>query len=311
MRTSTPHPDHDEPGGRALPSAILVRRVVVIGAGLIGTSIALAMSARGTTVWLTDRDPATAELAAGLGAGKVLDDSADHPADLAILAVPPAAVATTLRDAQKCGLARIYTDVASVKAGPLAEAARLGCDMSVFVGGHPMGGRERSGPAAARADLFLGRPWALCPSDQCDASAIGVVSALVRGCGARPLIVDAAAHDQAVALVSHAPHVVSSAMAARFGDAPESVLGLVGQGVRDVTRIAAGDPQLWLGILAANAGPVAEVLEDVSHDLALTASALRERSIGETAGAVDVCADVTDLLLRGEKGRARITGQAR
>jgi prephenate dehydrogenase len=290
---------------------IALRRVVVIGTGLIGTSIALAISARGAAVLLTDRDPATAALAAELGAGQLLGESIDRPADLAILAVPPAAVAAALRDAQKRGLARVYTDVASVKAGPLSEAAELGCDMSVFVAGHPMGGRERSGPAAARADLFVGRPWALCPSDRSGARAVDVVSALVRACGAVPLTVDAAEHDRAVALVSHAPHVVSSAMAARFGNAAESVLGLVGQGVRDVTRIAAGDPQLWLGILAANAGPVAEVLEDVSHDLALTASALRAQSTRGRAGAVDACGDVTDLLLRGKKGQTRITGQAR
>jgi prephenate dehydrogenase len=290
------------------PDRIVLGRVVVIGTGLIGTSVALAMSARGTTVLLTDRDPAAAALAAELGAGEVLGGSADRPADLAILAVPPPAVALTLRNAQERGVARVYTDVASVKAGPLAEAAELGCDMPVFVGGHPMAGGERSGPAAARADLFLGRPWVLCPSDQSDARAIETVSALVRACGAVPLTVDAAEHDRAVALVSHAPHVVSSAMAARFGDAADSVLGLAGQGVRDVTRIAAGDPQLWLGILSANAGPVAEVIEDVSNDLALTASALREQSARGKPGAVDACGDVTDLLLRGKKGRTRITG---
>jgi prephenate dehydrogenase len=295
--------------GGAVDAKVSLRHVIVIGTGLIGTSIALAMCERGTKVSLSDRDAGTAALAAELGAGDVLGESPGPPADLAVLAVPPAAVAGTLRNAQKRGLARVYTDVASVKAGPLAEAAELGCDMSVFVAGHPMAGRERSGPAAARADLFLGRPWALCPSAQSDTTAIEVVTALVRACGAAPLTVDAAEHDRAVALVSHAPHVVSAAMAARFGNTADSVLGLAGQGVRDVIRIAAGEPRLWLGILSANAVPVADVLEEVSRDLELTASALREQAARGEAGAVDACADVTDLLLRGNKGHARIPGK--
>jgi prephenate dehydrogenase len=133
--------------------------------------------------------------------------------------------------------------------------------------------------------------------------------ALVRACGAAPLTVGATEHDRAVALVSHAPHVVSAAMAARLGDASEVALGLAGQGVRDVTRIAASDPGLWIGILSANAGPVAEVLDGVARDLALAAAMLRAGA--ENGGAVaEVAADkVTELLRRGTTGRGRIPGK--
>ena len=93
-----------------------------------------------------------------------------------MLAVPPAAVATELAAAQARGPARCYTDVASVKELPLAGAARLGCDLSTFVGGHPLAGRERSGPAAARADLFLGRPWVLCPPPEDSAAALATAT---------------------------------------------------------------------------------------------------------------------------------------
>lgn len=275
------------------------RRVVVMGTGLIGTSVALAMRGRGAQVLLADRDPEAVRLAAELGAGEPLTEDPADPADVAVLAVPPAAVAGALLGVQKRGLARVYTDVASVKAGPLADAAALGCDLSVYVAGHPLAGRERSGPAAARADLFVGRPWALCPAE-CGAAAIDAVTALVRACGATPLTVDAAQHDRAVALVSHVPHVVAAAMAAQFGDTTDTALGLAGQGVRDVTRIAAGDPGLWMEILSANAGPVADVVEDVAIDLARTASALR-------AGGRAVV--VNDLLVRGKAGRARIPGK--
>jgi prephenate dehydrogenase len=282
---------------------LAVRRVVVIGTGLVGTSIALALREHGAQVLLADRDPANLELAVELGAGTpVPAGGLDSPADVAVLAVPPAAIAPTLLDAQKSGLARTYTDVASVKARPLAEAAALGCDMTRFVGGHPLAGSERSGPAAARADLFLGRTWALCPVAETASEAVADVAALATAAGAKPLVVDAAEHDGAVALVSHAPHVVSVAMAARLGGADETALALAGQGVRDVTRIAASDPRLWIGILTANAGPVADVLEEVATDLAVAASLLRDGSDGAAT-------HVVDLLSRGQHGRARIPGK--
>ncbi|MGI5321574.1 prephenate dehydrogenase [Actinomadura nitritigenes] len=281
----------------------VVGRIVVVGTGLIGTSIALAMRERGAEVLLTDRDAAALALAVELGAGTALPDGASaEPADLAVLAVPPAAVAVTLLDAQKRGLATAYTDVASVKALPLAQAAELGCDLSTFVAGHPLAGSERSGPGAARPDLFLGRPWALCATPEASPEAVAAVTALAKACGAMPVEVDAAEHDRAVALVSHGPHVVSAAVAARLTAADDVALGLSGQGVRDVTRIAASDPRLWIGILSANAEPVADVLEAVATDLAVAASLLRDGSEGAAA-------HVADLLLRGNAGRSRIPGK--
>lgn len=281
----------------------VVGRIVVVGTGLIGTSIALAMRERGAEVLLTDRDAAALALAVELGAGTALPDGASaEPADLAVLAVPPAAVAVTLLDAQKRGLATAYTDVASVKALPLAQAAELGCDLSTFVAGHPLAGSERSGPGAARPDLFLGRPWALCATPEAAPEAVAAVTALAKACGAMPVEVDAAEHDRAVALVSHGPHVVSAAVAARLTGADDVALGLSGQGVRDVTRIAASDPRLWIGILSANAEPVADVLEAVATDLAVAASLLRDGSEGAAA-------HVADLLLRGNAGRSRIPGK--
>ena len=122
----------------------------------------------GAAVWLADSDPAAARFAAGLGAGAELPPAGPPggPAEIAVLAMPPGAVAPALAAAQARGLARCYTDVASVKELPLARARELGCDLATFVPGHPLAGRERSGPAAARADLFLGRPWAICPAPE-------------------------------------------------------------------------------------------------------------------------------------------------
>jgi prephenate dehydrogenase len=274
-------------------------RVAVLGTGLIGTSIALALRERGSRVWLADADPAAARLAADLGAGELQPPTLPVPADVAVIAVPPAAVAATLADAQARGLARCYTDVASVKQLPVAQARALGCDMTSYVPGHPLAGREKHGPAAARADLFLGRTWALCPAPDTSEQATETVTDLVRECGAVPMRTEAAAHDRWVALISHAPHLVAAAMAARLDTAPHEALELAGQGLRDVTRIAAGDSGLWTQILSANAAPVAEVLAEVAADLAEAARMLTQ---GEPKS-------VTALLDRGQAGVARIPGK--
>jgi prephenate dehydrogenase len=275
-------------------------RVAVIGTGLIGTSIALAVRARSWPVWLTDADPAAAKLAADLGAGELLPDS-QAAVDVAVIAVPPEAVAATLAAAQARDLARCYTDVASVKQLPLARARELGCDLASYVPGHPLAGREKHGPAAARADLFLGRTWALCPAAETSAEATQTVTELVRACGAVPVRTDVAAHDRWVALISHAPHLVAAAMAARLADAQQEALDLAGQGLRDVTRIAAGDTDLWTQILSANAAPVAEVLAAVAGDLAEAARMLAEGEDPEKS--------VEALLDRGRAGVARIPGK--
>jgi len=293
-------------GEGALPE---LRSAVVVGTGLIGTSIALALRERGVRVWLADRDPASARLAADIGAGTVAGaDLADltERADLAVLAVPPAAAAAVLATAQAAGAARWYTDVASVKGAVLERAAALGCDLAPFVPGHPLSGRERSGPAAARADLFLGRPWVICPGPGTAPEAIAAAAALVRCCQAQEVRLTAAEHDRYVALVSHAPHVVAAAMAARLADAAEPALMLSGQGIRDVTRIAAGDSRMWAQILAANSGPVAEVLAAVAADLAAAAEALREAG-ADTAG--PGLKAVTGLLDEGSAGVGRIPGK--
>jgi len=293
-----------------------MKSVLVAGTGLIGTSVALALRERGAEVWLTDADEATARLAADLGAGTVVQDLRDAKgiADGAVLAVPPAAVAATLAYAQDCGVADWYTDVASVKQLPVTQARELGCELSGYVPGHPLAGRERHGPAAARADLFLGRTWALCPLPETSPEALAAVTALVVACGADPVHADPATHDRWVALVSHAPHLVAAAMAARLAPSsvPADALNLAGQGLRDVTRIAAGDSALWAQILSANAVPVAEVVAAVAADLASAARALADTAsaASEASGASATApGDVPDLLDRGRAGAARIPGK--
>jgi len=273
---------------------------------MIGTSIALALREHGSDVWLSDADKAAARLAVGLGAGTLLGDGPPgERADIAVLAVPPAAVAGCLAQAQRRDLATYYTDVASVKELPLRQARDLGCDLTAFVPGHPMAGRERSGPAAARSDLFAGQTWVICPGEQTTAGAVAAVAGLASVCGAQVVRLTAAEHDRWVALVSHAPHVLASAMAAECADAPQGALALAGPGLRDVTRIAAGEAALWTEILAANAIPIRDVLDALAHRLGTAAAALS----GAAAGHADAVKQLTALLETGREGVGRIPGK--
>ncbi|AXI70825.1 prephenate dehydrogenase [Streptomyces bacillaris] len=284
-----------------------MRTALVIGTGLVGTSAALALAGRGIHVHLVDHDPESARTAAALGAGTEVPPAG--PVDLAVIAVPPAHTATVLATAMRDGVARGYLDVASVKGGPRRELEALGLDLTPYIGTHPMAGKERSGPLAATADLFEGRPWVLTPTRETDTEVLNLALELVALCRAVPVVMDADAHDRAVALVSHTPQLISSMVAARLEEADESAVRLCGQGIRDVTRIAASDPRMWVEILSANPGPVADVLAGVAADLEETVTALRGLdSVDEKRRRAGTDA-IEDVLRRGNAGRVRVPGK--
>ncbi|SDP26671.1 prephenate dehydrogenase [Actinacidiphila guanduensis] len=284
-----------------------MRTALVIGTGLMGTSAALALTSRGVEVHLYDHDESAARTAASLGAGTA--GLPAEPVDLVVVAVPPGHVAATLADAMARGLGSGYLDVASVKGGPRRDLAALGCDLARYIGTHPMAGRERSGPLAATADLFEGRPWVLTPTPETDTEVLNLALELVALCRAVPVVMDADAHDRAVALVSHTPQLVSSMVAARLEHAEEAAVRLCGQGIRDVTRIAGSAPGMWMDILAANPGPVADVLADLATDLAETVAALRALQSADDDKRRGGAAGIEDILRRGNAGRAKVPGK--
>lgn len=284
-----------------------MRTALVIGTGLIGTSAALALAARGVRVHLSDRDPEHVRTAAALGAGTA--DPPEGPVDLAVLAVPPAHIGEAVADAQRRGLARGYLDVASVKGGPRRELRARGCDLGSYLGTHPMSGREKSGPLAATADLFEGRPWVLTPTPETETEVLNLALELVALCRAVPVVMDAEAHDRAVALVSHTPQLLSSLVAARLETADETAVRLCGSGIRDVTRVAASDPAMWIEILSANPGPVADVLAAVATDLDAAVRALRELESADEQKRGSGVLGIEDVLRRGNSGRARVPGK--
>ncbi|TQL68717.1 prephenate dehydrogenase [Nocardioides albertanoniae] len=237
----------------------LVGPVEIVGVGLLGTSVALACARAGIEVLLSDSVASHVRTATGLGAGR--RRAPEDAPQLVVVAVPPAHLGEVITRALAENPAAFVTDVGSVKASPLAYVREHGPDdVGRYVGGHPMAGSERSGPLAATATLFEGRPWALTPHADADPTAASLVGELASLCGALPLVLTPEDHDQAVARTSHVPHLMAALVAGRLAVAPEGHLRLSGQGVRDVTRVAAGDPGLYGQIVAGNARAVTDLL---------------------------------------------------
>jgi prephenate dehydrogenase len=275
----------------------LVGPVHVVGTGLLGTSVGLAARRAGLEVWLTDVNHEHVRTASGLGAGTPAPR--EGVAQLTVVAVPPDHIAESVVDALERG--GVVTDVGSVKGLPLELIADLADEglLACYVGSHPMAGSERSGPLAATAALFDGRPWAITPHTHSSSDAIVLVEALARLCGAEPVRLSPVEHDRAVARTSHLPHLLAVLTAGQLAEAQPEHLSLSGQGVRDVTRIAAGDPDLWGQILRANHAAVGEILRDVQ---------------GELARLVDVLASgdpdtLGEILTRGVIGTRAIPGK--
>lgn len=275
--------------------------VRIVGTGLLGTSIGLGLRARGVEVQLRDASPTAERLAADYGAGRLAGEG-DAP-ELIVVAVPPDVTAEVVAAELAAFPDAVVTDVASVKAVPLQQLRALGADVSRYLGSHPMAGRERSGALAGSGDLFVGRPWVIAGHDGISDERGSLVDDLVLDLGAVPIESTPEEHDRAVAIVSHLPQLVSSLMAARLADAPEEALRLAGGGVRDVTRVAASDPALWIQILGANAPAVAEQLRALQADLATLADALDDLEASGSRRAV------ADALIAGNEGVARLPGK--
>lgn len=237
------------------------RRAAVIGTGLIGGSVGLALRRQGWTVSGSDRDPARERRALEVGA---LDRIGTDPdASITFVAVPVGSVADAVAPALAAG--GVVTDVGSVKA-PVVAAV----DHPRFVGGHPMAGSEAVGLDGARADLFEGATWVLTPTQVTDPLAQAEVHSVVRSFGADVVTLSPQQHDELVATVSHVPHLTAASLmglAAARAESDSTLLRLAAGGFRDMTRIAAGDPTMWLDICVDNRGAILEVLDELVGSL--------------------------------------------
>lgn len=243
----------------------------VVGLGLFGGSVALGTGARG---W--DRDADTLQRARRRGLDVAEDlASAVEGAGLVVLAAPTSEIAALLRLVAGLAPRAVLTDCASLKRPIVAAAADLPSTVRC-VGGHPMAGGRASGIEGADAGLFRGRPWAIVPTARSDDAAIDSVEGLVRSLGARPVRLDAEAHDRAMTWISHLPLAVAAALTrAAVEGAGASLPSLAGPGLRDTTRLASTPEPLALELAMADPDALAAAIEAVRAELESVGAALR------------------------------------
>jgi prephenate dehydrogenase len=276
-------------------------RAALLGTGMIGGSLALALKQAGRVRRLVGYDRSEEALGRARELG-VVDETAAGPAeavrgaDLVLLAAPVGATAA-LCEAMAPGLGpdALVTDVGSTKAAVLEAVERALPFPERFVGAHPIAGTERSGPEAANAALFRGRRCLVTPSASTRPAAVEECAALWEAVGARVSLVGAREHDEALAWVSHLPHAVAFALAAAVGEAPAAE-GLSGGGFVDTTRIAASDPVMWRDIFLSNRAAVLATLERLDEEL----GRLR-RAVAAGDGAA-----IEALIARARAGRRRV-----
>lgn len=253
--------------------------VAIIGLGLIGGSLALALRAAGEVGELLGCDTQPGAVAEGIARG-VIDRALASPrdalaqADILVLCVPtmPAAdlLAQLTREAARTGSSAIITDVASVKGGLEARMlSQHGCVPPRVVLGHPIAGSERSGVGAARDGLFRDHLTILTPAENTDADALADVSELWRAAGASVVCMAVSTHDRVLAATSHLPHVLAYCLVDTLARSPhcDDIFRFAAGGFRDFTRIASSDPVMWRDVALANRGALLEAIDEFAQHL--------------------------------------------
>jgi prephenate dehydrogenase len=240
------------------PTSEPARRATVVGTGLIGGSIALALRQRGWHVSGVDHDSQRAERALALGAVDRLGHDAD--AELTFVATPVGDIPSAAKEALAAS-AGVVTDVGGVKSSVVSAVGD-----ARFVGGHPMAGSEQEGVDGATPDLFDGAVWVLTPTAETDPASFTLVRSVVTSFGAEIVEVTPERHDQLVAVVSHVPHLTAAALmslAATRAEEQRGLLRLAAGGFRDMTRIASGHPGIWPDICASNRDAIVAALDEL------------------------------------------------
>ena len=261
-----------------------IQRLAIIGLGLLGGSIGLAVKARGLAVATTgwDRDPAVRQRAAERGLVEIVHDTPEAAvggADLVILCVPVGAMGDAAR-AIAPGIAphAIVSDVGSSKAA-VAEALAAALPQATIIPAHPVAGTEQSGPDAGFATLFEGRWCILTPAEGADTAAVAALSDFWTALGSKVELMDAAHHDLVLAVTSHIPHLIAYTIVGTASDLEDvtqsEVIKYSAGGFRDFTRIAASDPVMWRDVFLTNKGAVLEMLGRFTEDLTALQRAIR------------------------------------
>lgn len=245
----------------------MIRRLAVVGLGLLGGSAAMAARTRGLAREIVAVERRVVRMAPALEAG-VVDRATMNlaegvrEADFVLLATPVATLEALLAEVWRVAEGEaVLSDVGSTKGTIVSAAEQLARSRALaFVGGHPMAGSEQSGYAGANPDLFVGATVILTPTDRTDPHALKRVSEFWEAVGSRVVTLDPEVHDRVVAVVSHLPHLVASALVEAAFRLDPAALGFAGRGFADTTRIAAADPQVWREIFLTNREALTESL---------------------------------------------------
>jgi prephenate dehydrogenase len=244
--------------------------VAIIGVGLIGGSIGLALRARGLAADVVGvgRNPATLELARSRGAidrGTTELEQGTRDAEVVVVCTPVNRIAEDVRrSAESAGGAILVTDAGSAKRQIVEAVERHAPSAALFVGAHPLAGSEQRGVENAQADLFDGRACVITPTPRTPPALTGRAHRFWSSLGCRILEIGPAAHDEALAYTSHLPHALAAALATSV---PAEWLPLAAGAFRDGTRVAAADTELWTAIFRDNRGPLLKALSQLQESL--------------------------------------------
>ena len=270
----------------------MLAKVRIIGSGLIGTSIGLGLVQQGIAVEMVDSDPSAQALARDLIGGVAVIDP-----ELVIFALPTSRLSQVIHDEIALNPQSTFMDVGSVKNEVVLYIQTFPGLSARFLPTHPMAGREIGGASSARADLFQGRSWILTPEADCVPESKNLVLELIQCLGATPIELSALDHDAAVAKISHLPQIAASLVAKQLTGTPLEWMELAGQGLRDTTRIAGSDEQLWKEIIYSNRSEISVLLTSLQNDLVQMIQSL------------DDPAEIESLIAAGRAGKAMIPGK--
>ena len=270
----------------------MLRKVRIVGSGLIGTSIGLGLVQQGIAVEMVDSDSFAQALAEDLTGGVVVADP-----ELVVFALPTSALSQVIKSEIAINPQSTFMDVGSVKSEVVLQIETFPGLSTRFLPTHPMAGREIGGAGSARADLFQGRSWILTPEANCAPESKNLVLDLISSLGATPIELSALDHDAAVAKISHLPQIAASLVAKQLTGTPAEWMELAGQGLRDTTRIAGSDEKLWKEIIYSNRSEISELLISLQNDLT------------QMIAALDDPAKIAELIAAGREGKAMIPGK--
>ncbi len=285
--------------------------VAIVGVGLMGGSLGLALAERAGVGEIRGADPDAGALALARDRGAITEiaSSAEEAADgasMVFLAAPVPQLAELARSVLRAsGPSCVVSDLGSVKSAVLRSLDAR--ERERFIGGHPVAGGERAGVVFARADLFDGATWFLTPGVEARPELFERLHAIVGAIGARPVAIDPEVHDRLMALVSHLPHVLAGALVNQAGSASpggREALRSAGPSFADLTRVAGANPPLWTDILLANRDALLDAIEGYLHEVDEFTAALREGDAGRLAEAMERAARGRERLIEEDAAAA-------